>query len=220
MSVIQSDVLLLLDAEPESLPDTKIHGLSRRDMGDLYRELDPEYPVAVPIHFGGEIIGGSRERLAEVADQLSAFWKKIVREYPTSPPRFRSNRNIFDGDEYMTSFVCNRLPRPWTDASPFIRRIWTTYQNTNVRAADVHLSIWHLPNEKMQGLPILCQKVVKRDSRFWRIQPEALAEYLGSYLGVPHPIWRPRRLLILATKLPRLLLIVKRLLRRSTPAIN
>jgi hypothetical protein len=216
-SLVQSDALLLLDAEPESLPDTKIHGLSRRDMGDLYRELDPSYPVAAPLHFGGEIIGGSRERLAEVVQQLRTAWEQIVRDYPTEPPVFRNRRNIFDGDEYMTSFVCNRLPRPWTDASPFIRRIWTSHKNTNVRLTDVELPIWHLPNEKMQGLPVLSRRVVKPNSSFWKMPPEALADYLGSYLGVPHPVWRPRRLLTLATKLPRLLLVVKRMLQRPIP---
>lgn len=216
--LVQSDALLLLDAEPESLPDTKIHGLSRRDMGDLYREIDPKYPVAAPLHFGGEIIGGSRERLAEVATQLAATWQQIVRDYPSAPPRFRNKRNIFDGDEYMTSFVCNRLPRPWTDASPFIRRIWTTYQNTNVRAADARLTLWHLPNEKTQGIPVLSRLVVKPGSQFWKLPPTNLADYLGSYLGVPHPVWRPRRLLTLATKFPRLLLIAKRLFYRSAPA--
>ncbi|MGY2133071.1 hypothetical protein ACW9KT_12640 [Hymenobacter sp. HD11105] len=213
--LIQSDTLLLLDAEPESLPETKIHGLSRRDMGDLYRELDPTYPVVAPIHFGGEIIGGSRERLAEVVNELDTTWKQIIRDYPTSPPRFRNNRNIFDGDEYMTSFVCNRLPRPWSDASPYIRRLWTNYNKTNVRQSDALLPLWHLPNEKTQGLPVLSRQVVKHDSQFWKLPPEALADYLGSYLGVPHVVWRPRRLLTLATKLPRLLVIAKRLLHRS-----
>ena len=187
-------------------------------MGDLYRELDPEYPVAVPLHFGGEIIGGSRERSAEVANQLTATWQQIVREYPSAPPRFRNKRNIFDGDEYMTSFVCNRLPRPWTNASPFIRRIWTTYQNTNVRATDARLTLWHLPNEKTQGIPVLSRLVVKPSLQFWKLPPTDLADHLGSYLGVPHPVWRPRRLLTLATKLPRLLLIAKRLLFRPAPA--
>jgi hypothetical protein len=216
--VVQSDTLLLLDAEPDSLPDTKIHGLSRRDMGNLYKELDPTYPVAVPIHFGGEIIGGSRQRLAEVVEQLDATWKQVVRDYPVSPPTFRSNRNIFDGDEYVTSFVYNRLPTPWSDASPYIRRIWTSYRNTNVRHSDTLLPLWHLPNEKTQGLPVLSCKVVDRSSQFWKLPPEALANYLGNYLGIPHPIWRIQRLLTLATKLPRLLVIAKRLLHRSSPA--
>lgn len=205
------DALLLLDAEPESAPDTVIHGLSRRDIGDLYRTLDPAYPVAAPVHFGGEIIGGSRARLAEVLAGLRALWAQALRDFPAAPPRFRSGRALFDGDEYLTSFVCNRLP--WTDASPYIRRLWTSYRNINVRPADVRLPLWHLPNEKTQGLPVLCRRVLNPDSAFWRLAPTALAGYLGRYLGVPRAVWQPRRLLTLATKLPRLLVLARRLVR-------
>ncbi len=126
--------------------------------------------------------------------------------------------NNLCGDEYVTSFGYSRLPYPWTDASLFIRCIWTSYQKNNVRLADVALSIWYLPNEKMQGLPVLSRKVVQLNSRFWNLPPEALADYIGSYLGVPHPIWRPRRLLTLAAKLPRLLPTAMRLLSRPVPA--
>ncbi|QDA58879.1 hypothetical protein [Hymenobacter jejuensis] len=219
ISLVQSDALLLLDAEPESTPDTKIHGLSRRDMGNLYRELDPNYPVEAPLHFGGEIIGGSRARLGEVVEQLRAIQDQVLVEYPAGPPRFSSGRTLFDGDEYLTSFVCNRLPRPWTDTSPFIRRIWTSYRNTNVRRSDVQLTIWHLPNEKMQGLPVLCRQMLRRDSAFWRLAPTNLAGYLGRYLGVPNPVWSPQRLLTLANKLPRLVVIAKRMLTRPATTV-
>ncbi|AII50657.1 hypothetical protein [Hymenobacter sp. APR13] len=208
----QPDTLLLLDAEPDTGPDTKVHGLSRRDIGHLYRQLDPAYPVAVPRHYGGELLGGSRQRLAEVAAELQAFWTMVLRDYPTAAPRFASGRSLFDGDEYLTSFVYNRLVRPGTDASPFIRRIWTSYRKTDVRATDIQLPIWHLPNEKNQGLPILCRRVLDLHSAFWHTAPTELAAYLGRFLGVPRPLWHPQRLLILARKLPRVLVVLRRLL--------
>jgi len=215
---IQSESLLLLDAEPESLPDIKICSLNWRDIGDLYRELDLTYLVEAeaPLHFGGEIIGGSRVHLSEVAEQLRDAWEQIVKTYSLAPLRFCNQRNIFDGDECMTSFVCNHMPRLWTDASPFIRHVWTSYQNKNVRFTDVQLPLWHLPNEKIQGLPVLSRRVVDQNSHYWKLPLEALAGYLGSYLRVLHPVWRLRRLLTLATKLPRLLLITKCLLQPST----
>ncbi|MBC6699253.1 hypothetical protein [Hymenobacter sp. BT190] len=212
----QPGTLLLLDAEPDTGPDTKVHGLSRRDIGNLYRQLDPTYPVAVPHHYGGELLGGSRPRLAEVAAALEVFWKLVLRSHPTAAPRFASGRSLFDGDEYLTSFVYNRLERPGVDASPFIRRIWTSYRKTNVRPTDLQLPIWHLPNEKNQGLPILCQRVLNPHSAFWSTPTTDLATYLGRFLGIPQPLWHPQRLLIMARKLPRLLVLLRRQL--SPPA--
>ena len=212
------ETLLLLDAEPEAGPDTKVHGLSRRGIGNLYRQLDPAYPVAIPHHYGGEILGGSRQRLAEVDQLLRALWHTVLQKYPSTPPRFESGRSLFDGDEYLTSFVYNRLATPGVDASPFIRRIWTSYRNTNVRPTDLGLPIWHLPNEKNQGLPLLCRRVLNPASTFWRTQPTELAQYLGQFLGIPRPLWQPQRLLVLATKLPRLLVLARRFLTtRSLP---
>lgn len=213
----QPETLLLLDAEPDAGPDTKIHGLSRRGIGNLYRQLDPAYPVAVPHHYGGEILGGSRQRLAEVDAEVRGLWQRVLHSYPSAPPRFESGRSLFDGDEYLTSFVYNRLLQPGTDASPYIRRIWTSYRNTNVRATDLALPIWHLPNEKNQGLPLLCRRVLNPSSTFWRTDPANLARYLGRFLGVPQPLWQPQRLLVLATKLPRLLVLARRLLTRPQP---
>lgn len=215
----QPQTLLLLDAEPDTGPDTKVHGLSRRDIGDLYRQLDPAYPVAVPRHYGGEILGGSRDRLAELAGRLHTLWHNVLRDYPAAPPRFASGRSLFDGDEYLTSFVYNSLAQPGLDASPFIRRIWTSYRKTDVRPTDMELGIWHLPNEKNQGLPLLCRRVLDRNSLFWRTPPADLAPYLGRFLGVPQPLWQPQRLLILARKLPRLLVLARRLL-PARPALS
>jgi hypothetical protein len=72
-----------------------------------------------------------------------------------------------------------------------------------------------MPNEKTQGLPLLCRQVLRPHSEFWRRPPAELPRYLGNYLGVPVPIWSAQRLLTLATKLPRLLTLLRRRLRAT-----
>lgn len=141
---------MLLDAEPDPLPNTKIYGLSQRDMGNLYRELDPTYLVKAPLHFCGEIFGGNKaclSELSEIVKQLRDAWEQIVTSCALALPHFRNQCNIFDGDEYISIFVCNRSPRPWTNASSFIHRIWTSYQNINFRLINSYIQ--HLPNKRM-----------------------------------------------------------------------
>ena len=204
---------LLLTVLVDSTPDTKIEGLSRREIGYLYRKIYPDYPVHVPTYFGGEIIGGSRMELAHLTAELWATWQHLQRAYPTEPPRFSNQESLYDNDEYVLNLVLNRRPKlAWVDASPFIRRIWTSHRFTNVKPTDAQLPIWHLPSEKLQGLPVLCRRALAPNSQFWRVPLPSFGAYLGRYLGVTAPTWAPQRLLALATKLPRMLVLVKRLL--------
>ncbi|WP_210520965.1 hypothetical protein [Hymenobacter terricola] len=204
--------LLLLNVLIETTPDTKIEGLSRRDMGELYQEIYPDYPPAVPTFFGGEIVGGRRTELARLVAELRATWQHLLRAYPTAPPRFCTQESIYDNDEYVMNLVLNYHPRPWIDASPHIRRIWTSHRFTNVQPTDAQLPIWHLPSEKLQGLPTLCRRALAPHSQFWQVPLTGFGAYLGKYLGVTAPTWAPQRLLALANKLPRVLVLAKRLL--------
>jgi hypothetical protein len=207
---LNSGRLLLFDIS--SAPDTKIIDLSRRDMGQLYREIFPDYPTETPLHFGGELVGGSRACFAELLRELETVWQRILTQYPTEPPRFCNGESVFDNDEYVTTLAYNRLPGGWTDASPFIRRIWTAFRYSDVRPTDLQLPIWHLPGEKLQGLAALSRQVLQPRSRFWLVPLPELGRYLGRYLGVPHNPWQPQRLLALAHRLPTALQLTRRLL--------
>ncbi len=207
--------LLLLNVLADTTPDTKIEGLSRRDMGQLYREIYPDYPAAVPTFWGGEVVGGSRAGLARLVAELRATWQHLRQAYPTAPPRFCTQESIYDNDEYVLNLVLNHHPRPWVAASPFIRRLWTSHRYTNVQAADAQLPIWHLPSEKLQGIPVLCRRALRPHSRFWRVPLAGFGTYLGQYLGVVGSRWSYPRLRALATKLPRVWVLAKRLLARG-----
>lgn len=206
-----SNQLLLLDVQAGSTPDDQVAGLSRRAIGALYREIYPGYPAAVPTFFGGEVVGGSQATLAALLADLQATWQHLQRAYPAAPPRFSTQESIYDGDEYVMNLVYNRRPWPWLDASPYLRRIWTSHRYTNVLPTDAALPLWHLPSEKLQGLPVLCRQALNPASDFWRVPLAGFGTYLGRYLGLT--AWAPQRLLALSTKLPRAWVLVKRLKR-------
>lgn len=210
-AALRAGQLLLFDISGE--PDTEVIGLSRRHIGTLYRQIFPGYPTETPHYFGGELVGGSRSCFADIMATLTPMWQHIVAAYPDEPPRFANGESIFDGDEYLTILAYNCLPRPWMDARAFIRRIWTAYRYSDVRPSDLHLPIWHLPSEKLQGLPVLSRLVLNPRSRFWQVPLPELGRYLGRYLGVPRSLVHPQRLLSLSTKLFTAWRLTKRLLK-------
>ncbi|MCC3159258.1 hypothetical protein LJ737_18595 [Hymenobacter sp. 15J16-1T3B] len=210
-ATLRSGQLLLFDISGD--PDTEVLGMSRRHIGNLYRELFPDYPTDVPVYFGGELVGGSRACFADIMAKLEPMWQQVVAAHPEQPPRFANGESIFDGDEYMTILAYNCLDRPWTDAHSFIRRIWTAYRYSDVRPTDLQLPIWHLPSEKLQGLPVLSRQVLNPRSRFWQVPLPELGRYMGRYLGVPRSLVHPQRLLSLSTKLSTAWRLTKRLLK-------
>lgn len=214
-AAVGSGSLLLYDISPG--PDDKIFGLSRRDMGDLYRQLFPQFPAEAPQYYGGELVGGTRARFGELIATIDQQWHHIVSTYTQQPPRFCNQESLFDGDEYVTIMAYNSLPRPKLDAQPFIRRMWTAYRYSDVRDSDLALPIWHMPSEKLQGIPVLTRLVLNPRSSFWRVPQAELGHYLGRYLGVPHSLLNPQRLLSLASKLPTAWRLAKRML---TPKKN
>ena len=199
----QSGELILYDIYQRTDPyDREPKDMSRADMGELYRELDESYPEKFPIWYGGEFVGGRHATLDTMTKQLDVDFAMMVSESKKKQYVFRNGWNIFDGDEFQLSFVCNRGLFPIKEMSSYIRRIWSQEYLNNSRKEDLDLTIWHLPGEKERGLPLVFEEVIDRESDFWKVPMQELAEYLGGYVGIPErrkgpPLPFKRRLYLL-----------------------
>jgi len=184
--LINSDKLLLFDVYNRTDPfDKGPHNFSRKDMGDLFKEVDKEYLKEDPIWFGGEIIAGSNKNLKIISDGFKSTFDNIIQS-SNDPRQFSISRKMLErGMEFLTSFVLNKSEIGWNDANGFIKRIWTLKKINNVSPSDTNLTIWHLIGEKMLGIPLLGKEVLNRDSEFWKIPLDRFNIYLGEYLGVP-----------------------------------
>lgn len=185
-ALVQSDAVLLYNVYENKDPTVKYHGISPSDMGQVFKQLDPNYPEPYPIRFGGEIISGSQQNFKYIASVLEKEFNNIINS-TTEPPLFNNGKKIFDGMEFFTSYVYNKLPlnTDWINTKKFIRRIWTDVTSSFAVPSDIHLTIWHMPNEKKQGVPLLVKKILKQNSDFWTIPLSEFPHYLGKYLGVP-----------------------------------
>lgn len=195
--VFQKNTVLLYDYYNMSNPHTKIHGISREEIGNLYREIDPDYPQPHPIWFGGEIIGANSEHLGQIGEQLEKVFALILAKYPEYPPRFADGTSIFDGDEYLSSFVYNQMTIPWVNATGYLRRIITALTYHTARPEDLNLTIWHLIEEKTQGFPLLYKEVTNENSYFWRVPLTEFSRYLGQFFGLPRNFTPKRSAMLL-----------------------
>jgi hypothetical protein len=136
------------------------NGISSVDLAAVFQSLDPGFRCRAPQWFGGELIGGSTSALIEFSSILEETFLSWCAAYDQEVHRFPDGSSIFDGDEFLLAFVANRKALTLVTATGFLRRIWTEVSGGG-SAGDLSLSAWHLPNEKLRGIPILFDDFVR-----------------------------------------------------------
>lgn len=186
--LINNNELLVYDVYSRSHdPDEKgAHGLSMRDMGNLYKRINSFYKCSTPIRYGGELIGGSSAVLKKVGKEAKSIFDHLIIEAENGNHYYFNNKwHILSGMELLGSYVYNSGKFKINHANGYIKRIWTLPEINNVNASDMDLAIWHLIGEKQSGLHLLFQQAIKPASRFWKIEPEDLKVLVGNYCGIP-----------------------------------
>ncbi|QHT70291.1 hypothetical protein GXP67_28385 [Rhodocytophaga rosea] len=179
---IDHEKLLVYDCYQRTDPYEKRSGLNRMDLGEMFNRIDPAYPVAAPIHYGREIIGGNGRMFREISNQMHQFFRHVLQTYGNDPPRFPNGNSIFDYEEYVTSFVYNKMPDRLIEAGDLIHRVAAPYQKNSLAA--MNYTIWHLLAEKRLGFMFLFKKVFDLKSAFWKIPLDNLDEYISKHMGV------------------------------------
>jgi hypothetical protein len=175
--------LLVIDTYHEKDVHAKVMGISRTDLGNLYRGIYSGYPTAHPIWFGGDFIGGQNYLLRFVGEEIEKVFNIMISDFEKASLKLPNGLRLLDVDEYVLSYAINKFPKLCRDATPFFCRIWTI--NNKVLEREWNAPIWHLPLEKQVGFPMLLSKVVDSSSKFWSTPIDGFADYLGGFVGVP-----------------------------------
>lgn len=181
----QSGLFLHTPHDPRDPHVKHPHNLSRADMGDAFRQIDPAYPEPHPLWYGTDFIGGRCTPIQEMMVELERDWHQILDRSAVSPLVLANGQNLLDVDEYPFCYTFNRNFMPHTSARPFFRRLFTLEGYINVVPADSNAVIWHVPQEKQRGLKLLFELVMDSTSSFWTTAPVHLNQLLGAYLGIP-----------------------------------
>ena len=160
--------------------DEDQNGLTRRQMGTIYADLDGVAPDGVPPYVGGELLAVTGRTARRMAGAAEPVWDVMARRHEAGLPKFNE-------EAHLLSYVYHRLGVPVGTADPFAARIYTSLKDgKTVRPEHAELMVWHLPNEKRYGFRRLFPAVVDRASWFWTLPVGGpWRARLGATLGVP-----------------------------------
>lgn len=158
-------------ALPMPYSDThNINGVTRREMRQIYAELDGKDPGENPVYFGGEIFAATLPVIQRINAIATEVWQKMLE-------RHRAGQIKLNEEAHFLSYCYHKIGR-FGSLEGFIKRIWTSPQYSNMRPEDTNLPIWHLPSEKTGGIALVFEKI-KKGKQVWT------PDEAGSYLGVP-----------------------------------
>ena len=154
---------------------------TKEQIQEIYRSMGFPLNAEVPKHFGAELIAGSGQGLNHFFGELVEVWHTSMQLYLLQKPKLNY-------EEYMLSFLYNKLGIPSGTANSWLKRIWTTPIFRNSGVENFNLDLWHLPSEKQHGFKRLFQQAIDFNSQFWNVGlGEEFARYIGGYVGVPQP---------------------------------
>ena len=144
-----------------------INGVTRKDMREIYTELDGKDPGENPLYYGGEIFAATMPVIRKINAIAPGVWHQMME-------RHRTGRIKLNEEAHFLSYCYHKIGS-FGSLERFIKRIWTSPQYTNVQPEDANLPIWHLPSEKTGGIALIFRKL---EIKTWKL------EELGGYLGI------------------------------------
>ncbi len=146
-----------------------INGITRKDMRQIYAELDGKDPGFSPVYYGGEFFAATMENVKRVNTLFPPVWDAMME-------RFKEGKKKFHYEGPTLSYLYYKIGK-FGIADRFIKRIWTSAKYSNVAPSDFDLPIWHLPAEKTGGIALIFNKLKKGETMWDKKE-------IGGWLGV------------------------------------
>lgn len=122
-----------------------INGLSRRELLEISKEMNADFPGNEFIYSGGEFFCCKGSEIAKIADTARAG-------YHVSLERHQLGLKKFNEEAHLLSYVYHLFGYRAFTANRYIKRIWTDRSIfSNVDGSESDLIFWHLPAEKKAG---------------------------------------------------------------------
>ena len=162
-------------------PDQDNNGLSRRQLQEISDAMSGTATEKLPVFVGGEFYAVTAKENRRIAAAIDPYLARNDVLRAAGKPHLIT-------EEHFYSLWARHFGYDTRLAASYIKRIWTTFRYRNAEAADLELTIWHLPSEKRTGLAALFRELRSARTRFWTIPAgDEFARYVGSFCGVPNP---------------------------------
>lgn len=176
--------LLVLDRSSHQAPEKRNRIVS--EMGSVFRQIDPEYPVQNPHWYGGGFIGGKPESFRILGEKSKQLFDLLVAQANdhivyTLP---YNGESMLDGDENIQSYVCNASSLKLYDINDYVKIVFRSRRFNNATPEVYRYPVWHLASEKLRGLSLLFQEVKSSRSVFWTMSKDEIKYFLGKYAGI------------------------------------
>ncbi len=122
-----------------------INGLTKSDLLEIAKDIDPDFSEIEFTYSGGELIcclGSQVEKIAKIARKT----------YEICIQRYFEEKIKFNEEAHLLSYVYAKMGYSTHTANMFLKRIWTDRSvHSNVDGREKDLVLWHLPAEKKTG---------------------------------------------------------------------
>ena len=163
-----------------------LNGMTHARMAEIaHREFGLPEHHAVQYH-GGEFFAASAAYCRSIQGDVDRLWRLACAEAALED-------SIKEEAHFLSIIAEGHGIKPGT-ANPFVRRIWTNFEDVNVLPTDDELMIWHMPAEKSYGLKRLWLTLESRVSSPLSLDPLAINALTSRYMGIPR---RSRQKLVL-----------------------
>lgn len=130
----------------------EIHGVSGNQMRQISRELGLVLDKN-PFYSGGELLFAKGTFFKAVADDFPKLYANLIK-------RHKLHRIKFNEEAHVLSYYYYKLNAEIGAMDGHIKRMWTNRNYfRNIKQKDKELTIWHLPNEKRNGIHKLFSQI-------------------------------------------------------------
>ncbi len=152
-----------------------INGLTRLQLAETLLSWKPGNKEAIANYgidyHGGEIFAATHAELLKLAKLAEELWL------------WQLNNGVgFLEEAHFLSILYSSCQYKKYTATPYLKRMWTTFKYNNIAKNDLDLDVWHLPSEKKSGFARLF-KIINEEGLV--SSPKELTPVLAQIMGVP-----------------------------------